>query len=98
MRTELRIGAALLVAATALGAHAPLQAATITGRVATPGGQPVAGALVTLWNGERNRKETVYTDAAGDYRLETAFKRSVLFDGFAEFIRSRRADTLKLAS
>ena len=45
--------------------------------VATDTGQPVAGALVTLWNEARNRKESVYSDAAGKYTLETGFTGKV---------------------
>ena len=43
-----------------------VQAATVTGTVANTMSQPIAGALVTLWNEAHNRKETVYTDAAGN--------------------------------
>ena len=49
------------------------QAATVSGRVVTTGGEPVAGAMVTLWNEARNRKETVYSNAAGKYELHTGF-------------------------
>lgn len=52
---------------------APAQAATLSGRVTTSQGRPVAGAMVTLWNAGKNRKETVYSDPAGRYRLETGF-------------------------
>jgi streptogramin lyase len=52
---------------------APAHAATIRGHVATIQGQPVAGAMVTLWNDQKNRKETVYSDSKGEYTLETAF-------------------------
>jgi len=61
--------AALALAATVYAAHA----ATLTGRVTTTAGQPMAGAMVTLWNAQKNRKETVYTDQAGEYRLQTDF-------------------------
>ena len=67
---------AVAVALLALAAPAT-QVATLTGLVATDTGQPVAGALVTLWNEARNRKETVYSDAAGRYTLQTGFTGKV---------------------
>jgi sugar lactone lactonase YvrE/cytochrome c5 len=71
-----------------IGAPLPsAQAATLSGTVANTGGQPVAGALVTLWNEAHNRKETVYTDAAGKYTLETEFTGSVILRGRAPYYR-----------
>lgn len=64
-----RLGAALALAGAACGASA----ATLTGLVATAAGQPVAGAMVTLWNEAKNRKETVYSDDKGRYTLNTGF-------------------------
>ena len=48
-------------------------AATLDGSVRTTDGKAVAGAMVTVWNEARNRKETVYSDAAGRYSLPTGF-------------------------
>lgn len=48
------------------------EGATLSGTV-TAQGKPLAGALVTLWNQERNRKQTVYTDDAGKYVLNSEF-------------------------
>ena len=56
----------------------PAPAATLEGRVSTLAGQPVPGAMVTLWNAEKNRKETVYSDAHGKYRLATHFTGDLL--------------------
>lgn len=50
-----------------------VDAATVTGTVATTEGRPIAGAMVTVWNGARNRKETVFTGADGRYALATSF-------------------------
>ena len=63
------IARAVVMALVAGAAHA----ATLSGRVTTTVGQPVAGAMVTLWNAQKNHKETVYTDQAGHYRLQTDF-------------------------
>ena len=74
-----------LLALLALAASA--DAAVLGGQVATADGAPVAGALVTLWNEARNRKETVYTDADGRYRLETGFAGAVQLRGRATMYR-----------
>ncbi|MHA1165631.1 MAG: carboxypeptidase-like regulatory domain-containing protein [Alphaproteobacteria bacterium] len=47
--------------------------AMLTGRVATGNGQPIPGVLVSLFSADKNRKETVYTNAEGRYALRTAF-------------------------
>jgi virginiamycin B lyase len=64
-----------------------VQAATLSGTVANTESQPIAGALVTLWNEAHNRKETVYTDAAGKYTLDTEFTGSVILRGRAPYYR-----------
>lgn len=71
---------------------APLQAATLSGRVATTAGEPVAGALVTLWNAARNRKETVYSDAEGRYRLDTGFSGALRLRARASMYRDFNTD------
>lgn len=69
----------LLVAALTLGITnlllpaLPTMAGTLMGAVVTTDGKPVAGALLTLWNAQRNRKETVYSDDKGNYTLHTGF-------------------------
>lgn len=57
-------------------------ATVIAGKVSAQD-KPVAGALVTLWNESHNRKETVYTNGAGDYSLTTAFTGRVTLRGRA---------------
>src|SRR5512139_2987526 len=79
--------AATLSIAAAAFASANANAANLTGLVATADGQPVAGALVTLWNEARNRKETVYSDAEGKYRLDTGFAGKVRLRGRAHMYR-----------
>lgn len=48
-------------------------AGTLSGTVGTIDGKPIAGALVTVWNPDKNRKESVYTNAEGNYTLHTSF-------------------------
>jgi 5-hydroxyisourate hydrolase-like protein (transthyretin family) len=60
---------ALLLGASALS-HA---GAALNGVVDTVEGKPIAGGMVTVWNTEKNRKETVYTDADGRYAIDTSF-------------------------
>lgn len=70
-----------------LGMAASAQAATLSGTVATAAGEPLAGALVTLWNAEKNRKETVYTDAAGHYTLQSGFTGGLVLRARAPYHR-----------
>jgi virginiamycin B lyase len=48
-------------------------AASFTGRITTADGQPVAGALVTVFNEAKDRKETVYTSMDGRYAIRSSF-------------------------
>ncbi len=66
------VAAALVVAAAALGARAAF-AAALTGVVKTDNGKPVMGALVTVFNEAKDRRETVYTAADGRYAIRTDF-------------------------
>ena len=53
-------------------------AATLTGTVTSADGKPLAGAMVTLWNSAKIAKETVYTNAEGDYSLTSGFTGKVV--------------------
>ncbi|MBK6451471.1 MAG: carboxypeptidase regulatory-like domain-containing protein [Proteobacteria bacterium] len=86
MNVTLRVLTTVAVASCA-ALVSQVEAATLTGLVATPEGQSVAGALVTLWNEPRNRKETVYTNAEGKYVLETGFSGKVQLRGRAPMYR-----------
>jgi virginiamycin B lyase len=77
----------VLLGGLAATLSAPAHAGTLTGRVATSDGQPVAGALVTVWNESRNRKETVYTDDTGAYVLPTGFSGKLRLRGRAPMYR-----------
>lgn len=48
-------------------------AARLSGTVSGPDGAPMQGAMVTVFNEARDRKETVYTDRVGRYAIQTAF-------------------------
>jgi streptogramin lyase len=67
---------ALFVAGTAVMLPAAGYAATVTGDV-TIDTKPVRGALVTVFSGDKMVSETVFTDAAGHYRLDTQFTGSL---------------------
>ena len=56
-----------------LAVLAQAQAANLTGRVTTGAGLPVAGALVTVFNEAKDRKETVYTAQDGSYAIRSGF-------------------------
>jgi streptogramin lyase len=63
---------ALLCVATALLPCAAI-AAALTGTVTAENGKPVTGALVTVFNEAKDRRETVYTAADGRYAIRTDF-------------------------
>ena len=46
-----------------------VSAATVDGMVKTSSGQPVSGAMVTVFSANRMRKQTVFTDAEGRYLI-----------------------------
>lgn len=57
------------------------QAALLTGTVVSADGRPQAGAMVTVWNAQKDRKQTVYTNDQGTYRLETVFTGALTLRG-----------------
>ncbi|MGB8328854.1 MAG: carboxypeptidase regulatory-like domain-containing protein [Polyangiales bacterium] len=52
-----------------LGTTVHARAATLDGTVTTSSGQPVSGAMVTVFSANRMRKQTVFTDAQGRYLI-----------------------------
>ena len=62
------------ISLTLLSLATSAQAASFTGKVSTAEGKPVVGALVTVFNEAKDRKETVYTDAAGRYAIRSSCK------------------------
>ena len=74
MRTPLRS----LVLATACLAFAPAGwPASFHGTVTLPDGRPAFGAMVSVFNAERNQKQTVYTAADGSYAIVTPYSGSL---------------------
>ncbi|QUD89682.1 carboxypeptidase regulatory-like domain-containing protein [Phenylobacterium montanum] len=72
MTRHLRAGRiAASVAALAMAAQA--NAASFSGKIATPDGKPAYGAMVTVFNAAADRKETVYTGPDGGYAIRTDF-------------------------
>src|SRR4051812_12368025 len=67
---------ALVIAGTSLVLPAAGYAATLVGDV-TIDTKPVRGALVTVFTADKMVSETVFTDAAGHYRLDTQFTGSL---------------------
>ena len=68
-----RTGSALsLPILTGLALSCAAQAGTLTG-VVVDQGKPLAGAMVTAFSADAKRRDTVYTDASGRYRLNVDF-------------------------
>lgn len=61
------------IALLACAAPDLVSAASVSGTVLDQEARPVPGALVTVFSGDKKRKETVYTDAAGRYSIRTDF-------------------------
>ncbi len=66
--------AALGVVLCTVGASFSAKAATLDGVVTTSAGQPVNGAMVTVFSAHRMRKETVFTDAKGRYLIVVGYE------------------------
>ncbi len=76
MNQRFTIGAAAF--AVLCAAAMPGQGAIVIGRVVTAQGEPVMGATVTVHSEDRQRKDSVYTDAAGSYAIRTDFGGKLL--------------------
>jgi virginiamycin B lyase len=63
----------LLVSTVALGLPAVASAASFEGTVTLPDGRPAFGAMVSVFNAEKNRKQTVYTAADGSFAIVTPY-------------------------
>jgi len=85
------LGISLALAAGQAGA------ATVSGHVSTAQSKVLAGAIVTLWNDQKNQKLSTYTDAKGYYTLETDFTGHVTLRGRSPYYRDTNA-TLTLGS
>lgn len=77
---------------TILTAASPAHAASFKGVVTDGKGQPVAGALVTVFNEAGNRKETVYTSKDGRYAIRTTFTGKLALRSRAHLFEDVRLD------
>ncbi len=84
---KLNLNALLAVAALISLPLVSAQAATLSGRVVTTEGAPLKGAMITLWNEAHNRKETVYSNEAGEYQLDTDFTGKLTLRGRSPYYR-----------
>ncbi len=64
-------GASALLAATILANSA--SAASLVGTVLTPAGAPAYGAMVTVFDAAKEKRDTVYTAADGSFAVRTEF-------------------------
>src|SRR3990167_10213355 len=71
IHSTLRICLAL---AGLLGVAASAHAASFTGTVLLPDGKPAFGAMVTVFDATKQKRETVYTDAQGQYSIRNAYE------------------------
>lgn len=74
MRPLNRSVAALVAATFAASAISPaVEAAAFKGFVRLPDGKPAYGAMVTVFNGNKSTRQTVYTAADGSYAIRTPY-------------------------
>lgn len=60
-------------AACMFGVSSSGQAASFSGKVTLPDGQPAYGAMVSVFNAKEDHKQTVYTDENGSYAIITPY-------------------------
>ena len=72
-RTPLRAWLLAAIAACSILRPVTAEAAILTGTLRIEGGLPVAGAMLSVWNEDKTRKETVYSGADGSYAIKTDF-------------------------
>jgi streptogramin lyase len=70
------------------------KAAALEGTVTTPAGQPLSGAMVTVFSANRMRKETVFTDAKGRYRIELSFSGELTVRARASTFADRKEQVI----
>jgi len=67
-----------LAACAAAGIASQADAASFTGKVTLPDGRPAFGAMLSVFNADHTRKQTVYTAADGSYAIVTPFEGSLV--------------------
>jgi streptogramin lyase len=68
----------VLNALVAIGAASSACAASFTGTVTLPDGQPAFGAMVSVFDADLARRQTVYTAADGSYAIVTPYEGSLM--------------------
>jgi streptogramin lyase len=68
------VSLALIAAFAAIGIASRAGAAAFTGNVSLPDGRPAFGAMVSVFNADGTRKQTVYTAADGGYAIVTPYE------------------------
>jgi virginiamycin B lyase len=66
-----------MLALAAVEVVSSAHAASFTGTVTLPDGQPAFGAMVSVFNADHARKQTVYTAADGSYAIVTPYEGSL---------------------
>ncbi len=94
MKSRFLACALLLLLSIPLAAQQAVNAATMSGTVQDPGGDPVQGATVTAHNVDRNQTQTAATDEKGRFRFSLLpvgdYRLGVAAEGYAPFDRSLR--------
>ncbi len=68
---------AVVLSSVLLASGRPVLAGNLYGTVTTAQAEPISGAMVTVFDGPRQRKTTVYTAQDGSYALRTAYDGQV---------------------
>lgn len=75
-----------------LGPAFSASAATLDGVVKTSAGQPVNGAMVTVFSANRMRKQTVFTNAEGRYLIVVDYEGDLTVRARVELRRPNAED------
>ena len=82
----------LCVSLGIVGSSSPAQAATLDGIVTTSAGEPVNGAMVTVFSANRMRKQTVFTDGDGRYLIVVDYEGDLTVRARASKFRRPNAE------
>ncbi len=81
----------VLVACATVAIASNARAASFTGTVTLPDGRPAFGAMVSVFNADHSRRQTVYTAADGSYAIVTPYEGSLGRSGEArQLTRTQR--------
>jgi len=71
-----------------------LMSATLAGQVLSSQGQPISGAIVTLFDESQKRSESVYSDAFGQFQLETNMSGTMTVRARAPYFSDQQSPVL----